>query len=185
MLFTAMPNRNKVPIHSLPLSPKGSEHGWRTAQNSSIVLNVGNCPFGFALPYGKNKNRNEEPSWYLHLDLNFRSTIQSALLEIPRQHGRGGYPGPLNRVSISSGSGPSASFLPGCITAWPNLSLFLDHSTSLHFLLWIFPPAYLINSLDLTTDMSTDPFAFFAVLLHFSLTYFPGQAEDKRGNRVI
>lgn len=45
MLFTAMPNRNKVPMRLLLLSLKGTENGLGTAQNSSAVLKVGHCPF--------------------------------------------------------------------------------------------------------------------------------------------
>lgn len=55
MLFTAMPNRNKVPKRSLPLSSKGTEDGWRTAQSSSTVLKGGNCPFGSSFHMGRIK----------------------------------------------------------------------------------------------------------------------------------
>lgn len=55
MLFTVMPNRNKVPMHSLPLSSKGTEDGWRTAQNSLTVLKGGNFPFGFSFHMGRIK----------------------------------------------------------------------------------------------------------------------------------
>lgn len=54
MLFTAMPNRNKVPTRLPSLSLKGIENGWGTAQNSSTVLKVEIVHF-FILPYGKYK----------------------------------------------------------------------------------------------------------------------------------